>query len=93
MAVQRLGRQNTAQAGTAGASDLADAPGEVNAGLDGRMGAVLCAASYAGLVVRKLYVNRYDVDFPGNNGTVWPLVSRKAVFFFIETMAQVFVWS
>ena len=27
--------------------------------------------------------------YPGINGTVWPLVSRKAVIFFIATMTQV----
>ena len=70
VAVRRLGRQNTSQAGITSTGDLTDASGDVDAGLAGRMGAVFCDASYDGLVVRKLYVNRYDVDFPVNNGTV-----------------------
>jgi hypothetical protein len=64
VAVQRLGRQNAAQAGIAGAGDLTDASGEVNVGLAGRMGADFCAASYYGQVWWKLHVKRYDVDLP-----------------------------
>ena len=64
VAVQRLGRQNAAQAGIAGAGDLADASGEVNVGLAGRLGADFCAASYDGQVWQKLHVKRYDVDLP-----------------------------
>jgi len=40
-AVQHLRRYNAAQAGSTGAGDLAGASGEVDAGLAGRLGAVL----------------------------------------------------
>ena len=41
VAVQRLGRKNTGQVGSAGAGDLTDASGDVSAGSAGRLGAVL----------------------------------------------------
>ena len=44
VAVQRLGRQNAAQACSAGDCALAGALGKVTMGLAGRLGAVFCAA-------------------------------------------------
>ena len=61
-AVQHLGRQNAAQAGSAGWGHLDEASGEWAPVLAGRLDAVFCAASYDGLVQRKLYVQRYNVD-------------------------------
>ena len=55
-AVQRPGRQDAAEAGSAGRGALDGAPGEINAGLAGRLDIVFCAASYDGTVVRKLHV-------------------------------------
>ena len=55
-AVQRPGRQDAAEAGSAGCGALDGAPGVINAGLAGRLDAIFCAASYDGPVVRKLHV-------------------------------------
>ena len=54
-AVQHPGRQDAAEAVSAGRGVPDGTPGEINAGLAGRLNAIFCAASYDGPVVRKLH--------------------------------------
>ena len=53
--MQHPGRQDAAEAVSAGRGALYGTSGEINAGLAGRLNAIFCAASYDGPVVRKLH--------------------------------------